>query len=189
MSYEKEFETTPPQNNPKLLQDLAQIPPQAYGVAAVLGFTVFGIIPWYIAFAGIILGWAMLNSVERKHALELAKARASSFANCIGPVIISAISPLETLEEMQVRAQDWRQKLRESGNHYADLIPIITFPYTPALTAHGSLSMSWSMYTAHVGQQQYEENIRWHLGKCPSELKSRFAADVLPAPRREEIEN
>jgi len=180
-----EFEPNAIQKAPGLIQDLSKIPAIAWIAFGLLWFTVAGILAWYWCGMLLIGAWAVISNIERKHALELARARASSYVNHIGPVVISATRPDETLEELQERADIWRQKLRESGNPYTDIIPIIINEYRPVLTEYGALSMSWTIYDAHVGQRKYEENMKWYDQKCPKDLKARFAADVLPAPKVE----
>jgi hypothetical protein len=185
MSYENNSANAPMQTSRNLMQDLAAIPPGGVGIAVVLMFTVAGFLPWWGAVVIIAGGWVVVSAIENKHALILAKARASAYTNCIGPVVIGATAPDETLEEIEARADAWREKLKVSGNPYAEIIPVVVYPYTPVLTHYGGLSMTWSMYGLHLAQKQYEENVAWYNGKCPSQLKAQFAADVLPAPKTE----
>jgi hypothetical protein len=184
MNYEEETAKEAPQKNHKLLQNLLQIPTEAVAVTAIAGLTAAGIIPLGAAIAIIVIGIGVLYSVNGRHEKEQAKGRASSYVNCNGPVLIYSTSPDEGLRPLNKRAEAWRQKLIESGNPYAHIIPIVIYEYKPILTQVGSLTMSWSMFQVSVGQKQYEENLSWYNGKCPDVLKAQFASEVLPAPKQ-----
>lgn len=178
-------ETTSVQAAPALMQDLKNIPPIAVVITVILAMTAVGVVPWYGGAMLIILAWFGLNHIEAAQRLKEAKARAATYANCIGPVVVSSIHPNETVMELEARAQEWREQLRLSGNPYADKIPIITYPYNVMLVEHGQLTAGWSTYQRSVGETQHIENLKWHEGKCPNELKSLFASAVLPAPKPE----
>lgn len=187
MSYEQKNDTALVQQYPNLLQNLAQIPLKAWALLIVSGVVVFGGMAWYTGLAITICGYAIIVAMEREQALKEAKARAATYANCIGPVIVSSIHPNETIQELHERADDWRQQLILSGNPYAEKIPIIEFPYNVMLSDYGQLSAGWSTYQRDVGQTQHMENLKWYEGKCPNELKGLFASAVLPAPKHTEI--
>lgn len=180
-------ETSTVQNTPPLLQDLQKLPPIVIAIAILLGMTATGFLPWKMTLFLIVLVWIGLSQIERRQALKEAKARAASYTNCIGPVVVSSIHPLETVEEVQDRADDWKMQLSLSGNPYADKIPVIAMPYNVMLTEHGQLTAGWSIYQRQVGERQHIENIKWYEGKCPAELKGLFASAVLPAPKHENI--
>ncbi len=178
-------ESIPVQQDTKLLQDLKQLPAEAVAATAVIGLCAFGAIPWWIALFILVAGWFIVSNIKAQQALKEAKARAATYANCIGPVVVSSIHPNETVDQLQARADEWRQQLRLSGNPYADIIPIICYPYNVVLSEYGQLSAGWSTYQREVGQTQHMENIKWYEGKCPSNLKGLFASAVLPAPKQE----
>jgi len=173
------------QETPSLLQDMSKIPPMAWVITVILAMTAVGVLPWMGAVSLVFLAWVGLSRIEAAQALKDAKARAATYANCIGPIVVSSIHPNETLIELEARANDWREKLRLSGNPYAEKIPIITYPYNVMLVEHGQLTAGWSTYQRNVGETQHMENLKWYEGKCPSELKSLFASAVLPAPKQE----
>lgn len=174
------------QQAPKLLQNLMQIPAWAYGAFLVLGICATGGMPVWAAVLILVGGGLFMNSLSNARKLEEAKARAASFANCIGPIVVGSMHPGETIEDIDARAAFWKEQLALSGNPYADKIPVIVYPYMPILVQHGQLPAGWSIYCKMLGEQQHLENIKWHEGKCPQELKGLFASAVLPAPKQPE---
>lgn len=177
------------QSRPNLLQELAKLPPIAVVITIVLGLCALGVMPLYAAIMLIVWAWWGLSAIERAQALKEAKARAATYANCIGPIVVASIHPNETVEELEIRCDGWRENLRLSGNPYADKIPIIAMPYQVMLAEYGQLTAGWSTYQRQVGERQHNENIIWHSGKCPSELKALFASAVLPAPKVNEFQS
>jgi len=71
--------------------------------------TAVGFLPIWPALIIAGLAWWGFSIVERRRLLQEAKARAATYANCIGPVIIASLSPNETLNEIEARAQEWRE--------------------------------------------------------------------------------
>jgi hypothetical protein len=181
--------TQQPQQAPNILQEISKLPPIALVVTVVLGFCVLGLLPLYAAAMLIGLSWWGLTAIERAQALKEAKARAATYANCIGPIVVSSIHPNETVEELELRCEEWRESLKLSGNPYAEKIPVIAMPYQVMLAEYGQLTAGWSTYQRQVGERQHNENIIWHSGKCPSELKALFASAVLPAPKQNEFQS
>lgn len=178
-------ETNTLQNGPTLMQDLSKLPPIALVITVLLAMTAVGVLPWMGCVALIVLAWVGLNRIEAAQRLKEAKARAASYANCIGPVVVSSMHPNETIEQLEERANDWKEQLKLSGNPYADKIPVIVFPYNVMLVEHRQLTAGWSTYQRNVGERQHIENLKWYEGKCPNELKALFASAVLPAPKSE----
>lgn len=181
------IETKPVQNAPKLLQDLMQVPAWVYGLLLIIGLVATNGVPVWAGAIMIVGGRLFLKSLSNARKLEEAKARAASFANCIGPIVVGSMHPGETIEDIDARAAFWREQLALSGNPYADKIPVIVYPYMPILVQHGQLPAGWSIYCKMLGEQQHLENIKWHEGRCPQELKGLFASAVLPAPKQPEI--
>ena len=173
------------QKAPSLLQDLSKLHPLAVAITVLLGMTAIGVLPWAGCAGLIVLAWAGISRMEAAQALKEAKARAATYANCIGPIVVPSIDPEETVLELDARCEVWREKLRLSGNPYAEKIPIIAYPYNVMLVEHGKLTAGWSTYLRNVGEAQHVENIKWYEGKCPPELKALFASAVLPAPKME----
>jgi hypothetical protein len=182
-----QFESEAVQPSRNLLQDLMQLPAEGVGAAIVIGLCAVDIYPWWIALIILGFGWWIISNMKAQQALKEAKARAATYANCIGPVVVSSIHPNETLVELQARASEWREQLRLSGNPYAEKIPIVLFPYNVMLLEHGQLTAGWSTYCRTVGERQHIENLKWYESGCPNELRGLFASAVLPAPKQQEI--
>lgn len=173
------------QEKPSLLQDLSKIPTNAYAVLIVVAFVAFGAIPIPIGLALLVIGYVIWNKWENEKAMREAKARAATYANIHGPVIVPSIHPNETVIEVEARCQEWREQIELSGNPYASKIPIIAFPYDPVLMDTGEFGGGWTVYEKRVSEKRHIENVRWHEGRCPAELKQWFASNVLPAPKAE----
>ena len=181
-----EKELSNDQKQASLGQNLQQIPAEAYAITAILGLCVLGIYPWWTACLLLVIGYVIYKYIMDGQALEKAKANAATYANCIGPILIRSMRPNETKEELEERAEEWRQNLSLSGNPYAGIIPVVIYPYNAMLLAFGQMSSGWSIYQRMCGEKQYELDIAWHQGKCPANLKAQFASQVLPAPKNQE---
>jgi hypothetical protein len=115
---------------------------------------------------------------EKNRENREAWARASSWKSIVGPEVIPSRSPNSTPQEVAEEAADFREQLRISGNPYAEIIPIVVFPYQPMKYGVGELTMSWPRYKREVAEQIHLENVAW-LNKCPDQLKPLFLSQVM----------
>jgi hypothetical protein len=166
-------------------QWLTAIPFWLWILFVVLGAMAAETIPTWLGVVLIIGGYLWNDSIIKKQQLAEAKARAASFANLIGPVIIASAHPGESVYDVAERAAFFKEQLRLSGNQWVDKLPIIEMPYQPILTQYGQLPAAWSIYQKQVGERQHAENLIWFEKSCPNELKGLFANAVLPAPKME----
>jgi hypothetical protein len=104
----------------------------------------------------------------------------------IGPIVVGSDNPEENVYLVQEKAKAWREKLKLSGNPYADKIPILEYPYSPMIYSVGQLSAGWSIYCKELAERQHRANMDWYEGKCPTELKALFASAVLPPIKQPE---
>lgn len=140
---------------------------------------------WVIAGMGIA-GYAVWVASEKKRIARENAARLSAVVNLCAPVVVPSMWITEDVNSVAERAAQMKQDLKDSGNPYADIIPVIAYPYTPMLFQVGQLSMSWAIYQRMVGEQIHMENLKWYEGKdCPAQLKAIFASQVMPAPKIE----
>lgn len=162
--------------------DIAEIPVVAGVVLAILGLTILGVfkpgIGMGLAAAALFINWR-INEASK---LKEAKARAAAYANMIGPLVVGSDNPEENVFVVAEKAKEWREKLKLSGNQYADLLPIIQYPFSPMLYQTGQLSAGWNIYLKELAERQHMANLEWYEGKCPAHLKGLFASTVLPAP-------
>jgi len=132
-----------------------------------------------------VAGAAVWMFAEKKRIARENAARLSAVVNLCAPVIVPSMWITEDVESVAARAKQMKQDLKDSGNPYADIIPVIAYPYTPMLFQVGQLSMSWAIYQRMVGEQIHMENLKWYEGKdCPPKLKAIFASQVMPAPKQ-----
>jgi len=185
MSYEQKNEIKTVQPTPKALEYFVSMPPQIWVAGILLGLIAFGAINVPVGIGIGIAAFLFLRNLSERQALEQAKARASAFANCIGPVMVCSTSPDEGVEAIRERALAWRESLKLSGNPYWNLIPIIEFPYSPMLFETAQLSAGWNIYLHLADSKRHTENMRWYEVKCPQDLKALFANAVLPAPKQD----
>lgn len=187
MDYTNNSASEAMENTPKLVQDLASVPPVAWPVGAVLLMAAAGTLPFWlagVAVAGIFLA---KHIIAKDAALKEAKARAAVYANICGPVVVCSLSPEETTGEVQARAEKWKEQLKMSGNPYADKIPVVVFPFQPMLYPVGQLSIGWNIYQKEVSEKQHTANLEWYERGCPAHLRATFASAVLPAPKTEVV--
>jgi len=175
-----EVETTP-----KALEYITTVPPIGWLIGGLLGLMAFGAIPPSVGIFMGIAGFWFIRHLDAQRALEMAKARAASYCNTIGPVMVCSTSPDEGVESIRKRAEAWRESLRLSGNPYWDKIPIVEFPYSPMLFDTLQLSAGWNIYLHLSDARRHAENMKWYEGKCPNDLKGLFASAVLPVPKME----
>lgn len=166
-----------------LFNDLAKMPVFVGVIGAALGLTLLNVIPVWLGVVASLLAVIAHNQSEKQKALAEARSRASSYANMIGPIVVGSDNPEENVYDVQEKAKAWREKLMLSGNPYADVLPIIEYPYSPMLYQVGQLSAGWSIYQKQLAETQHMENLKWYEGKCPAPLKALFASAVLPSPQ------
>jgi len=175
----------PVETSPKALDYITTVSPIVWVCFVLLGLIAIGTLPLSVGiFLGVGAFW-YVRHIEAQRTLEQLKARASAFANCIGPVMVCSTSPDEGVEAIRERALAWRESLKLSGNPYWNLIPIIEFPYSPMLFETAQLSAGWNIYLHLADSKRHTENMRWYEVKCPQDLKALFANAVLPAPKQE----
>ena len=171
---------TTPQTTRILLQFIA-----VFIVVALLGVLYFACpeIIVYLVIAFVSVSFA-LNYAEKVRAQREAQARADAFATICGPVLIMSNSPVETVEDVRARADEFREQLRLSGNPYAEEIPLVVYPYSPMLFGVGQLTAAWCLYQRLSGEKLHAENILW-AESCPAQLRQIFLSQVMPAPKEE----
>lgn len=171
----------PPQTTRIPLQFIA-----VFIVVALLGVLYIaypqGIIYLAVAF---VSGLVVYNYADKIRLQREAQARADAFATICGPVLITSHDPLETVEDVQARAVEFREQLRLSGNHYAYVIPLVVYPYSPMLFGVGQLTAAWCLYQRLAGERLHEANLLW-AETCPVQLRPIFLSQVMPAPKEEE---
>ena len=176
------------QNDHKTLQETG-IKPHHIAIAGGLAFVALATSIWpdyayHILGALLTVALAVFYTWHIAEKLRIRReeqARAWSFANVCGPVLVSSFSPNETVEEVQARAAEWRRQLELSANPYWREIPLVVYPYQPMLFGQGQLSMSWNVYQRMAGEQLHNENLLW-AQSCPNELKPIFLSQVMPQP-------
>jgi len=172
------------QNDFKELQK-AGISPVQIGIALALGASAVLVNYWpeilfYLLVAGGA-GLAAWTAAERKREAREASARAASYANICGPVIIASTHPGETVEEVAARANAFREQMRIGGNPYWLQIPVEAYPYNPMIYGVGQLTAAWNIYQRMAGERQHQANLEWSE-KCPAQLKAIFLSQVMPQP-------
>lgn len=176
-------EKTQPQITANDFKLLAEVPLIVWAIFALLLLTLVGAIKPGIAVLLAIGSLFANHHIKQAERLKEARARAASYANMIGPIVVGSDNPEETVYDVQAKAKAWREKLKLSGNHYADILPIIEYPYSPMLYGTGQLQAGWNLYQKQLAEVQHMENLKWHEGKCPANLKALFASAVLPTPQ------
>lgn len=157
-----------------------------YIAAAVALFLFIWIVPnpLYILGGGTVIGYVVWHISEKKREAREGQARASSYANICGPVVIASTHPNETVQEVAVRARDFQDQMRISGNPYWLQIPVIEYPYQPMIFGVGQLTAAWNIYQRLAGEKQHQANIEWRDGKCPAQLLPIFSSQVMPTPEQ-----
>lgn len=181
----KEFEKQPLQITANDFRELTSVPLYVWVIFALVCLTMFKVLPVWLGIVGSIAAVLANYHVTQADKLREAKSRAASYANMIGPIVVGSDNPEENVYDVHEKAKAWREKLRLSGNPYADVLPIIEYPYSPMLYQVGQLSAGWSLYQKQLAEVQHMENLKWYEGKCPATLKALFASAVLPSQKVE----
>lgn len=135
-----------------------------------------------------IAGYVVWTMAEKKRIARENAARLSAVMNLCAPVVVPSMWITEDVNSVAERAAQMKQDLKDSGNPYAAIIPVIAYPYSPMLFKVGQLSMSWAIYQRMVGEQIHLENMKWYEGNiCPAQLKAIFGSQVMPAPKIETL--
>ena len=146
-----------------------------------IAFLIWACIHPYSAIPAGIAGYVFHRLGESNRIAREEAARAASFANICGPVVVGSIHPGETVDEVAERVADFKHRISISGNLYADKIPVIAHPYAPMIYGPGQLTAAWNIYMREVGERQHQENIKWAESGCPKELRTLFLSQVMPA--------
>ena len=130
---------------------------------------------------GLLVVFAILGALylggkmsARQYEAEMIKAQAAAYRGHISPVVVGQTYISQPVSELQDVADLWRKMLTDSGNPYAEMIPIEVFPFQAALTAQGSLALSFSMYEKQLADRRLQANIEW-MQKCPEQVRVLFA--------------
>jgi len=133
----------------------------------------------YSALPSAVIGYAVWTISEKQRIAREAAARVGACANTSCPQVVFSNTPYESPESVAQRAAQWRDDLRASGNHYAELIPIIEYPFNPMIYGVGQLTYAWDIYRRQCGEKQHQENIKWVDGKCPKELRGAVLSQII----------
>lgn len=160
---------------------------QPWHIGAFIGLGVCAVNPkmiiWVLITAGV--GYMVWRKAERERIARENAARLSAIVNHCAPIVVATRWITEDVNSVMERVAQIKQDLKDSGNQYADIIPVIPFPYSPMLFEVGQLAMSWAIYERMVGEQRHMENLKWYEGNiCPANLKAIFASQVMPAPKQ-----
>jgi hypothetical protein len=123
-----------------------------------------------VLFAAAIAVFMYVKNVERSHEAAWLQAQAAAYKNHCTPILIKQSYIDQPISELEAMANLWRERLIQSGNPYAEKIPITIFPYKAALTDAGNVALSWSLY-----EQSFSFNYKvvldeWAKG-CPVEIR------------------
>ena len=136
---------------------------------------------------GLLVVFAILGALymggklsARQYEAEMVKAQAAAYRGHISPVVVGQTYISQPVSELQDIADLWRKMLTDSGNPYAELIPIEVFPFQAALTGPGSLALSFSMYEKQLAERRLQANVEW-MQKCPEQVRVLFATQNFAA--------
>jgi len=163
-----------PHNHRSTLQQ--EVPPWVWIVG---GWLVWAAFHWQSAIPAAVIGYVVWTLKEKERIAREAAARVGACANISGVQIVDAKTPYESPVEIQKRCEQWREDLRASGNIYAEVIPIIPYPFNPMIYGVGELTYAWDKYRRMVGEVQHQENIKWVEGKCPKELRGAVLSQII----------
>lgn len=162
---------------------LAKVPFTLWAIAAILGASALIVqkYPGFFWYLLTIAGTAVIayQLFEGARIQREKVARAAAFANICGPILLPSLSPLETVDELAKRVQDFKEQIQLSGNQYADLITVEAYPYQAIMYQGNQLSMSWNMYVSNHAAAQYNANMKWAGSQCPVNLRAVFLSQVL----------
>lgn len=158
---------------------LQEVPPSVWMAGAWLIWVAFH---WQSAVPAAVIGYAVWSISEKNRVARESAARVGACANISAPQVVFSMTPYESPESVAQRAKQWRDDLRASENHYADLIPIIEYPFNPMIYGVGQLTYAWDIYRRQCGEVQHNENLKWVDGKCPKELRPYVLAQIIGRP-------
>lgn len=164
-------------NSPNPLQKWA-IPAAIVLLAVVLLISKFPNLFFVLVFGGIV-GMLALRYAEKKALYREAVARASAWKSFCAAEVVGSSHPNETPDEVEERAEYYRNQIRISGNPYASIIPVTTFIYRPMSYGVGGLAQSWPRYKRELGEAQFEANMKFLEHACPPHMKATFASQVF----------
>lgn len=105
--------------------------------------------------------------------------RAAAFSQICGPYLVTSIDPTEGPADIAARAGQARKYLQDSGNPYANQIPIVQFPYTPVLAVGGGTQpLTWERYQILCVEKIFAANEAWKA-VCPAPIKPLFLQGIV----------
>lgn len=155
---------------------LQEVPP---GVWAVGIWFLWAMMHWQSALSAAFFGYVAWNIQAKAQKAREAAARVGACANICCPQLVFSTTPYESPAEISERAKRWREDLRISGNLYAEIIPIVEYPFNPMIYGVGQLTLAWDIYRRQAGEVQHNENLKWVDGKCPRELRGSVLAQIV----------
>jgi len=162
---------------------LQEVPAWAWIVLAWLGWLAFHPVTALTA-AGV--GLVVWRVAEKYREGREYAARVGACANITGAQVIASVAPYESPYEVSKRAKQMREDLRAAGNRYAELIPIIEYPFQPMIFGVGELTHAWDIYRRMCGEKQYQANMEW-AEKCPPEIRGALLTQIIGQPEQETI--
>lgn len=133
-----------------------------------------------IVFVLIIGVFLFVKNEQREHEAAWIKAQAAVYLNHCTPVVIGQCYIDQPLSELQELADHWRERLKASGNPYAEIIPVTVFQYQAALTDNGNIAMSWGLYEKALAYARQQALIQW-AESCPLEIRHLVTSGTIAA--------
>ena len=124
----------------------------------------------------LITAGVLLRHNARIQATRDALAALQTYEHVACPILVCSDCPDDPT--VNARAQAWREKLRAAGNKYAEILPIVAYPYALGASDQTGSLRTWTTYRRNCLLKEAELIREWEA-KMMKENDPLFQGFVL----------
>lgn len=118
----------------------------------------------------------LLRHNARIQAARDALAASQTYEHVVCPILVCSNFPDDPT--VNQRAQAWREKLRAAGNKYAEILPIVAYPYALGAAPQTGGLRTWNTYRENCLLKEAALRDEW-FKRMSTENNALFSAHIL----------
>jgi len=124
----------------------------------------------------LITAGLLLRHNRRIQAARDARAASQTYEHIVCPILVTSDFPDD--DSVHSRAQEWREKLRNAGNKYAEALPIVAYPYALGASPETGGLRTWNTYRENCILKETAIRDEW-FKRMATENGPLFSAHIL----------
>lgn len=124
----------------------------------------------------LITAGVLLRHNRRIQEARDALAARQTYEHIACPILVCSDCPDD--DSVNKRAQEWREKLRASGNKYAEVLPIVAYPYALGASPETGGLRTWNTYRENCLLKEQAIRDEW-FRRMATENNALFSAHIL----------